>query len=110
MTRLKLATHSRVRPAETDLILEFARAGMSYRLIAAEVYGRGKNGKPSRSAVCRVGYILNCEGVGVSDYRNGQNAIGRATISAIRRDANLLEAIRAASGRIVTTLRRRKTG
>lgn len=95
-SKLKLVPHS-VRDSEVDHVLDLARVGMSRRLIATEVFGKMKNGEPDDSSLQRVAYILAREQVGVTEYRNGKNATGRAMIAAIRREANVLTAIRTAA-------------
>ena len=103
-TRLRLMKHDVTEP-ETHRILELAKAGMSYALIAAEVYGTKANGEPTDISVRRIGYILSREGVGVTDYRNGHNSLGRAVIAAIRREANILQSIRSAAREVAVKVR-----
>jgi len=105
MTRLRIAKQTRVDGPETDFILHLAKAGMSYRCIAQEVYG-----STSDYHVSRIGYILSYEEVKVTDYRNGKSPTGRAMIAAIRRDANVLSAIRQAASRVTGALKAQKTG
>lgn len=104
MTRLRIVKQMRVDGPETDFILHLAKAGLSYRCIAQEVYG-----STSDYHISRIGYILSWEEVRVTDYRNGKNSTGRAMIAAIRRDANILSTIRQAAGR-VTEAMKIKTG
>jgi len=95
----------RVDEPETEFILHLARAGMSYACIAQEVYG-----SKTDYHVKRVGYILAYEEVRVTDYRNGKNQTGRAMIAAIRREADVLGAIREAAGQATEAVKVRKTG
>jgi len=94
----------RVDEPETDFILSLARAGMSYACIAQEVYG-----KKSEYHIRRVSYVLAWERVKVTDYRNGKNPMGRGMISAIRRDANILDAIKAAASQVGEAVRKIKS-
>lgn len=91
MSRLKFVKQ-RIEEPETEMVIELAHAGMSYACIAREVWG-----EEGPSAVQRVGFILSWEGVRVRDYRNGRNQLGKTMIAAIRRGANLIGHIKAAS-------------
>lgn len=97
-----------IKEAEADQVIALADAGMSRKLIAQEVYGSDSKGKPLRSSLARVHHILYAWGVGVTAYRNGQNKHGRAIIAAIRREADVLGAIRAAGKEVAALVR--KTG
>jgi hypothetical protein len=105
MTRLRLVKRMRVDDPETDMIVQLAKAGMSYKCIAQEAYGASTD-----YHVARVGYILAWEEVKVTDYRNGKNQMGRAMIAAIRREADVLDAIRTAAGQAAEATKVRKTG
>ena len=101
MSRFRLVKMMQVNQPETDFILTLARAGMSYSCIAKEVYGES-----TESGIRRIGYILAWEGVKVTDFRNARNSLGRAMVSAIRREADILSAIRVASNRAAAAIRK----
>ena len=103
MTRLRLVKRMPVDEPEAEFIVNLARAGMSYACIAREVYG-----KATDYHVKRVGYILTYEEVKVTDYRNGvgKNSLGRAMITAIRREANIISAIRSAASKAAEAIRK----
>lgn len=105
MTRLRIAKRTRVDEPETDIILQLAKAGMSYACIAQEVYGN-----KTAYYIHRIGYILSYEEVKVTDYRNGRNSTGRAMIAAIRRGANVLASIRTAAQRQTQSMKIKKIG
>ena len=98
-----------INEEEADQVIDLANWGMSRKLIAMEVYGTdsGSN-EPHDSSLMRVNHILHDYGVRVTDYRNGRNKYGKATIAAIRREANILDSIRAAQKEVATQIR--KTG
>lgn len=97
-----------IRDEEIEQVLDLADWGMSRKLIATEVYGGGDGHQPSKASLMRVHHILRDYGIRVTDYRNGRNKQGKAMISAIRREAYILEAIRAASVEVSAVIR--KTG
>lgn len=105
--KFKLVQRS-IQDAEADQILDLANWGMSRKLIAKEVYGTMANGEPTQGSLMRVHHILRDYGTRVTDYRNGQNRQGKAMIYAIRREAEVLDAIRAAQKEVATLVR--KTG
>lgn len=105
MTRLRLVKQMRVDEPETEFILQLARAGMSYACIAQEVYG-----SKTIYHINRIGYILAYEKVRVTDYRTGKNPTGRAMIAAIRRDADVIGAIRKAASLQADAVKIRRTG
>lgn len=105
MRRLRLVSRS-VNSADSAFAVELARAGMSRRLIAKELYGDDKKGKVSSKSLNRVGYLLGLEEQNVTDYRNGQNSLGKVMISAIRSEAKITEAIRGATKEIKAALKR----
>lgn len=94
-----------IQDAEADQVIDLARMGMARKLIAEEVYDSDTKGEPSQSSLMRVHHILSYWGVGVKEYRNGKNKEGRAVIAALRRGANILVAIRAASKEVASALR-----
>lgn len=104
--KIKIVKRS-ISDAEADQVIDLANWGMSRKLIAREVYGSDAQGEPSHSLM-RVHHILRDYGIRVTDYRNGRNPNGRAMISAIRREANVIESIRAASKEVAMLAR--KTG
>ncbi len=97
-----------IRDEEVDQVIELANWGMSRKLIAKEVYGSTANREPTQGSLMRVHYILRDYEIRVTDYRNGRNKQGRALISAIRREAQVLDSIRAASKNMAALAR--KTG
>ncbi len=106
--KFKLVRRS-IPEAEADQVIDLANMGMSRKLIAREVYGGADSeGEPTHSSLMRVHHILSTWGVGVTTYRNGGNKEGRAVIAAIRREANILDSIRAAQKEVTTALS--KTG
>lgn len=106
--KFKLIKRS-IQDQEVDQVLDLADMGMSRKCIASEVYGTTEVGTPTASSLMRVHHILRDYGYRVTDYRNGRNKHGKAVIAAIRRDANVLESIRAAQKEVKTALTR-KTG
>lgn len=105
--KFKLIKRS-IQDHEADQVIDLANVGMSRKLIAKEVYGSNSKGQPSDSSIIRVSHILSTWGVGVTAYRNGANKYGKAMIAAIRREANVLSCIRAASKEVAALVR--KTG
>jgi hypothetical protein len=105
MARLKLVARH-LADEEWVYIVALADAGMSWKFIAKEVYGTQKNGEPSESSVLRVKYILQNEGTKVTDYRNGKNRLSRSMVSAIRKEADVLSAIRSATAETTAALKR----
>lgn len=97
-----------IKDEEAEQVLDLADWGMSRKLIAKEVYGSTASGEPTQGSLMRVHTILGVYGIRVTDYRNGRNQQGRAVISAIRREANVLESIRTATKEVATLAR--KTG
>ena len=97
-----------IRDEEVEQVLDLADWGMSRKLIATEVYGGGEGDQPSKASLMRVHHILRDYGIRVTDYRNGRNKHGKAMISSIRREAHVLEAIRAAGKEVAAVIR--KTG
>ncbi len=85
-------------------VLALADMGLSYKTIAREVWGDGH----IETLVKRVANILNSYGIRVRDYREGLNKHGKSVIAAIRRDANVLQAIRSAAKEVTASIR--KTG
>lgn len=83
-----------------DQVLSLARIGFSARRIAKEVYG-------SELFSHRVGYVLYKNESGVTPYRNGENDLSKTILSAIRRDVNIMEAIRSAGKQVTATLRKK---
>lgn len=96
MSRLKLVAGN-ILDAEADHVVELAKAGFQRKTIATEVYGADSRGNPSESSKVRVNTILRREEIGVTDYRKGNNSLGRAVIVNIRGGADLLAAVRASS-------------
>lgn len=96
-----------IRDEEADQVIDLAEWGMSRKLIAAEVYGNQGNGEPTPGSRMRVDHILRDYGIRVTDYRNGRNRNGKTMITAIRREANVLESIRAAQKEVVAGLTRK---
>ena len=86
-----------IQEEEVDQVIELANWGMSRKLIAKEVYRSTANGEPTQGSLIRVRYILQDYEIRVTDYRNGRNKQGKALIGAIRREAHILDSIRAAS-------------
>lgn len=105
--KIKIMKRS-ITEAEADQVIDLAAWGMSRKLIATEVYGSDAKGEATHSSMMRVHHILRDYGIRVTDYRNGRNQNGRAMISAIRRETNVLESIRAASKEVAMLAR--KTG
>ncbi len=103
--KLKIVKH-KVQDQEWEHVVALGTVGMSHKCIAAEVYGSIKDEEPSVSSLHRVAYILHMEETKVTDYRNGRNPTGRSMICAIRREANILEAIRKATGQTVAALKK----
>ena len=97
-----------IKDGEADQVLDLAAWGMSRKLIANEVYGTTANGEPTQGSLMRVHHILRDYGGRVTDYRNGRNQNGRGMIAAVRREADILAAIRAAQKEVATLVR--KTG
>jgi hypothetical protein len=100
MSRIRLLPF-KIKDPETEHVLELARAGMARKLIATEVYGTDPCG------LQRVHYILGRERTGVTEYRNGKNSLGRSVIAAIRREANIIGAIRQAAKRQSAAFKRK---
>lgn len=105
MAKFKLVRRS-IKDDEADHVIALADAGMSRKLIATEVYGSDRNGNPLRSSMQRVHHILAFWGIRCTDYRNGQNKLGRAMIASIRRNADVISAIRASTQEVVATLKK----
>jgi hypothetical protein len=105
MAKFKLIRRT-IDDTEADHVLELAHAGMSRKLIATEVYGSDRNGEPLLSSMQRVHHILRWYGVRCTDYRNGKNKLGRAMIAAIRREADVTEAIRTATKQMAAALKK----
>lgn len=103
--KFKLVRRS-IQDQEADHVIDLANMGMSRKLIAKEVYGADSAGEASHSSLMRVHHILSSWQVRVSDYRNGKNKQGRAVIAAIRREADVLESIRAAQKEVSQALRK----
>lgn len=97
--RLKLVKH-KVKDQEWENVVALGNVGMSHKHIASEVYGDDDD-----ASVGRVRYILYMEETRVTDYRNGRNSMGRSMVAAIRREANVLSAIRKASGQQMEALK-----
>ena len=97
-----------IKNEEVDQVLNLADWGMSRKLIAKEVYGSTASGKPTQCSLMRIHTILRDYGIRVTDYRNGRNQQGRAMISAIRRETDVLESIRIATKEVTALIR--KTG
>ena len=98
-----------IQDQEIDHVLDLADMGFARKLIAKTVYGSDKNGEPTRGSLMRVHHILASWGIGVTSYRNGENDHGKAVIAAVRREADIIKAIRAAGKDVVATMTR-KTG
>jgi len=96
-----------IQSQEAEQVLDLADMGLSRKLIAKEVYGTDKSGEPTRGSLMRIHHILASWGVGVTSYRNGENKHGKAVISAIRREADIIVAIRAAGKDVVATMTRK---
>lgn len=92
-----------IEDAEAGHVEDLAAMGMSIKLIAEEVYGAGssKNSK----VLHRVHHLLYSKQLRLSDYRNGRNKHGKAVIAAIRREANILDNIRAAVSKTSNAMR-----
>ena len=90
-----------VMESEVDHIIDLGRAGMACKCIAAEVYG-----EPTETSIRRVSHILGREEIRLTDYRMGRNQMGKAMISAIRNQVDIVNVIRAASKRITQALRK----
>lgn len=103
--KFKLVRRS-INEAEADQVLNLAAWGMSRKLIANEVYGTMTNGEPTQGSLMRVHHILRDYGGRVTDYRNGKNQNGRGVIAAIRREADILPAIRAAQKEVAALVRK----
>lgn len=105
--KFKLMKRS-IKDQEVEHINDLAEMGMSHKCIAKEVYGTTSNGGASLNSLQRIQNLLSSQGIRVTDYRNAKNQHGKSVIAAIRREANVLESIRAAQKRVVASLR--KTG
>lgn len=95
-----------IQDEEADRVLDLASWGMSRKLIAKEVYGATATGEPTAGSMMRVHHILRGYGIRVTDYRNGKNQEGRAMITAIRRESNILDSIRAAQKEVAALARK----
>jgi len=101
--KFKLIARS-IQDHEADHVIDLGSMGMSRKLIASEVYGSNKKGECTHSSLMRVHHILRDYGIRVTDYRNGRNKEGKAVIAAIRREAEILPAIRAAQKVVATAM------
>lgn len=93
-----------IQDAEADHILDLADWGMARKFIAAQVYGSNTRGEPTPSSIARVDHVLRDYGKRVTDYRGGKNQFGKAISAAIRREANVLNSVRAATREVVAKL------
>ncbi len=107
--KFKIVRHHSIKEEEADQVIDLANWGMARKLIAIEVYGSTAIGEPTQGSLMRVHHILRDYGIRVTDYRNGRNRYGKATIAAIRREADVLGSIRAAQKEVAAALVR-KTG
>jgi hypothetical protein len=97
MRNLKI---SRKADMKEDQVLGLAGVGFTAKRIAKEVYG-------SEDFHHRVGYVLYKNASGVTLYRNGKNDLGRSILAAMRREVNILDAIRSAGKQVTTALRKK---
>lgn len=104
---IKIVSRS-IQDAECDHVVELAMWGIARKMIAMEVYGTTKDGEPSERSLMRVHHILRAFEIGVTDYRMGRNKNGKTMLTAIRRETDIVDAIRVASKEVLAQFR--KTG
>lgn len=97
-----------ITESNRSTILDMAKHGFSYACIANKVWGVSR-GKPIDSETkYLIRSVLQQENVRLLDYRNGENAISKSIIGALKKRLNVIDALKKAASKSSPTLKLRK--
>ena len=84
-TRSRIVHHTMTDSEVMRIKMYLIFGGFHYRIVAARVWGNGKNYVPSAAEICRVGKIARENNMSSRDWRNGKTPESKRVLNHIGR-------------------------